>query len=163
MSVTSDNPLSRFFTRLGDVSSRLVKRYLPDAFIFALLLTLATLVFAVALTEKRPVAIARHWAEGFWFVLSFSMQSSLALITGWALADSPPVKRVLGRIADVPETQTQAVFAPGGEYDACTAIGQRARSGRTDPRRGAGYDGNAAVERALRYRLALSSPAPKGI
>lgn len=111
MSTSSDNVLSRAFTRLGDGASRLVKRYLPDAFIFALLLTLVTMVLAVALTGKGPADVARHWSDGFWFVLKFSMQSSLALVTGWALADSPPVKRVLGRIADVPDTQTQAIAA----------------------------------------------------
>ncbi|RBI62278.1 short-chain fatty acid transporter [halophilic archaeon] len=111
MSVESETAVSRFFTRLGDAMSRVVKRYLPDAFIFALLLTLATMLLAVGLTPKGPADVARHWSDGFWFVLKFSMQSSLALITGWALADSPPVKRVLGRIADVPETQSQAIFA----------------------------------------------------
>ncbi|MFC4357209.1 short-chain fatty acid transporter [Halobium salinum] len=109
-SIASSNVVSRFFTRLGDVASRVVQRYLPDAFIFALLLTLATMVLAVGLTPKGPADVARHWSDGFWFVLTFSMQSSLALITGWVFADSPPVKRVLGRIANVPESQFQAVF-----------------------------------------------------
>lgn len=101
----------RFFTRLGDGASRLVKRYLPDAFIFALLLTFITMLLAVAFTPKGPAGVVAHWGQGFWFVLAFSMQSSLALLTGWAFADSPPIKRVLRRIARVPETQTQAIFA----------------------------------------------------
>ena len=99
-----------FFTALGDGASALVQRYLPDAFIFALLLTFATMVLATVFTDKGPAAVATHWGEGFWFVLQFSMQSSLALLTGWAFADSPPIKRVLGRIAEVPGTQTQAIF-----------------------------------------------------
>ena len=102
--------VSAFFTALGDASSRLVQRYLPDAFIFALLLTFLTMVIAVLVTPEDPASVAAHWGVGFWEVIEFSMQASLALLTGWALADSPPVKRVLGRIADVPETQFQAVF-----------------------------------------------------
>ncbi|QLK26134.1 TIGR00366 family protein [Natrinema zhouii] len=99
-----------FFTRLGDVASRLVKRYLPDAFIFALLLTFLTMAIAVVVTDTGPGGVAAHWGEGFWEVITFSTQSTLALLTGWALADSPPVKRVLRRIASVPDSQTGAVF-----------------------------------------------------
>ncbi|NHN48096.1 short-chain fatty acid transporter [Halostella sp. JP-L12] len=99
------------FTRLGDGASSLVQRYLPDAFIFALMLTFLTMILATLLTDKGPVAVVTHWGEGFWFVLAFSMQASLALLTGWAFADSPPIKRVLGRIAEIPKTQKQAIFA----------------------------------------------------
>ncbi|NKE34841.1 short-chain fatty acid transporter [Natronococcus sp. JC468] len=102
--------VGRFFTQLGEVSSRVIKRYLPDAFIFALLLTLLTMVVAVVATDEGPVDVATHWGEGFWEVVSFSTQASLALLTGWALADSPPIKRGLRRIASVPSTQTQAIF-----------------------------------------------------
>ncbi|RKD95248.1 short-chain fatty acid transporter [Halopiger aswanensis] len=99
-----------FFTALGDVSSRLVQRYLPDAFIFALLLTFLTMVIAVLVTPEGPADVAIHWGEGFWEVIGFSMQASLALLTGWALADSPPVKRVLRSIAAIPDSQLQAIF-----------------------------------------------------
>lgn len=98
-------------TALGDGASRIVKRYLPDAFIFALLLTFVTMVLAVAFTDKGPVQVVTHWGDGFWYVLKFSMQASLALMTGWAFADSPPIKRVLRRVARIPQTQTQAIFA----------------------------------------------------
>lgn len=111
-SVASDGrgPVSRFFTRLGNTASSLVERFLPNAFIFALLLTFLTMFIAAAVTPSGPVAIVTHWGEGFWEVLAFSMQASLALLTGWALADSPPVKRILKRIAEIPSNQTQAVF-----------------------------------------------------
>jgi short-chain fatty acids transporter len=110
--MSGTNQSSRgFFPRLGDRASKVVKQYLPDAFIFALLLTFLTMILAVLFTDKGPVAVVTHWGEGFWYVLTFSMQASLALLTGWAFADSPPVKRVLQRVAHVPETQKQAIFA----------------------------------------------------
>ena len=99
------------FTILGDKSSALVQRFLPDAFIFALMLTFLTMLLAVVFTDQGPVAVVSHWGEGFWFVLAFSMQSALALMTGWAFADSPPIKRVLRRIGEIPRTQKQAIFA----------------------------------------------------
>lgn len=101
--------VSDSFTALGDGASRIVQRYLPNAFIFALLLTFLTMLLAVALTPSGPVEVTAQWGEGFWYVITFSMQASLALLTGWALADSPPVKRVLRRLATVPNTQRQAI------------------------------------------------------
>lgn len=103
--------VSEFFTALGAVASRLVQRYLPDAFIFALLLTFATMALAVTLTPSGPVAVTNQWGAGFWYVIEFSMQASLALLTGWAIADSPPVKKVLRRLATIPSSQRQAIFA----------------------------------------------------
>ena len=99
------------FTVLGNGASKLVERYLPDAFIFALLLTFITMILAVVFTPEGPGDVATHWGRGFWFVLAFSMQATLILTTGWAFADSPPIKRILRRIAKVPETQRQALFA----------------------------------------------------
>jgi short-chain fatty acids transporter len=75
------------------------------------MLTFLTMLLAVVFTDQGPVAVVSHWGEGFWFVLAFSMQSALALMTGWAFADSPPIKRVLQRIGEIPRTQKQAVFA----------------------------------------------------
>jgi short-chain fatty acids transporter len=99
------------FTTLGDTASTLVERYLPDAFIFALILTFLTMILAVVFTSEGPGDVATHWGRGFWFVLAFSMQASLVLLTGWAFADSPPIKRVLRRIAQIPQTQYQALLA----------------------------------------------------
>ena len=99
----------RFFTGLGEFSSRLVRRYLPDAFIFALLLTFLTMGIAVLVTDTGPADVATHWGAGFWEVITFSTQATLALLTGWALADSPPVKRGLRRIAAIPSSQTGAI------------------------------------------------------
>lgn len=103
--------ISGFFAALGNGASRLVQRYLPDAFIFALLLTFVTMALAVLLTPSGPTDVATQWGEGFWYVITFSMQASLALLTGWAIADSPPVKRVLQRLAAAPDTQRQAILA----------------------------------------------------
>ncbi|WP_122088141.1 short-chain fatty acid transporter [Halalkalicoccus subterraneus] len=104
------NSISNSFTALGAGASRVVQRYLPDAFIFAVLLTFVTMGLAVWLTPSGPAEVTAQWGEGFWYVITFSMQASLALLTGWALADSPPVKRVLGRLATIPSSQRQAIL-----------------------------------------------------
>ncbi len=78
---------------------RLVDRYLPDPYIFVLILTLLVMVAAVAIEGRSPMAVIGMWGDGFWDLLAFSMQMLLVLVTGFMLASTPPVKRVLVAIA----------------------------------------------------------------
>ncbi|RAR60834.1 MULTISPECIES: short-chain fatty acid transporter [Halomonadaceae] len=78
---------------------KLVERYLPDPYIFVLLLTLVAAVAAIAVERQTPLDVLRFWGDGFWNLLTFSMQMLLVLITGFMLANTPPVKRVLSGLA----------------------------------------------------------------
>ncbi|MDN3524521.1 TIGR00366 family protein [Halomonas sabkhae] len=78
---------------------KLVERYLPDPYIFVLLLTIIAAAAAIAVERQTPLAVLRFWGDGFWNLLSFSMQMLLVLVTGFMLANSPPVKRLLQRLA----------------------------------------------------------------
>ena len=80
---------------------RLVERYLPDPYIFVLILTLVAAIAAMLVERQSPLAIMRYWGDGFWGLLSFSMQMLLVLVTGFMLASSPPVKRLLQRLASL--------------------------------------------------------------
>lgn len=78
---------------------RLVDRYLPDPFIFVLLLTVVAAAAAIGVERQTPLAVMRMWGDGFWNLLTFSMQMLLILVTGFMLASSPPVKKLLQRLA----------------------------------------------------------------
>ncbi|WP_031217498.1 short-chain fatty acid transporter [Halomonas sp. PBN3] len=78
---------------------KLVDRYLPDPYIFVLLLTIIAAVAAIAVERQTPLAVMRMWGDGFWNLLTFSMQMLLVLVTGFMLASSPPVKQLLQRLA----------------------------------------------------------------
>lgn len=78
---------------------KLVERYLPDPYIFVLLLTIIAAAAAIAVERQTPLAVMRFWGDGFWNLLTFSMQMLLILVTGYMLASSPPVKRLLQRLA----------------------------------------------------------------
>ncbi|WP_114393107.1 TIGR00366 family protein [Oleisolibacter albus] len=88
----------------------LVSRYLPDPLIFAILLTILVFGFSWYLTPHGPADLVRMWGDGFWNLLSFSMQMALVLVTGHALASSAPVGRLLGRVASIAKTPTQGVM-----------------------------------------------------
>ncbi len=78
---------------------RIVDRYLPDAYIFVLILTIIVFAAAILVEGQAPLDVATMWGDGFWALLTFSMQMLLILVTGFMLAMTPPVKWLLRTIA----------------------------------------------------------------
>lgn len=81
--------------KLGEKFTELFKKYLPDAFVFALVLTLITVFSALLWTESTIMETIEAWYLGFWMLLEFGMQMILLLVTGYSIALSPWVKRIL--------------------------------------------------------------------
>ena len=98
-------PVARAALALTDWS----ERWLPDAFIFALLATLLVIVAALAATPSGPLQIVDAWGRGFWELIPFTLQMALIIITGHVLATSPPMGRVIRTIASWPRTPRGAV------------------------------------------------------
>ncbi|WP_087719123.1 short-chain fatty acid transporter [Salinicola salarius] len=96
--------------RLSRPAVKLVERYLPDPYIFVLLLTIIAALAAVGFEQQSPLAVMRYWGDGFWGLLSFSMQMLLVLVTGFMLANSPPIKRLLDRLAALAGTPARAII-----------------------------------------------------
>ena len=88
---------------------KLVERYLPDPYIFVLLLTLITFVFAVVIQNQSPLTTIQQWGDGFWGLLTFSMQMLLVLVTGFMLACTPLVKALLERLASLAKSPGSAI------------------------------------------------------
>lgn len=89
----------------------LVQKYLPDPFLFAVMLTLIVFVLGMLFTGQTPMAMTLHWGNGFWSLLAFSMQMALVLVTGHTLASAPTIKKGLRGLASVVHSPTQAIFA----------------------------------------------------
>lgn len=96
--------------RITAASVYLVQRFLPSPFVFAILLTLIVLFAAMLATGQGLTAMAQHWGNGFWNLLAFTMQMSLILVTGHALARAPAINRLLDRMARVPLSPGQAII-----------------------------------------------------
>ena len=88
---------------------KLVERYLPDPYIFVLLLTLITFAFAVVIQNQSPLTTIQQWGDGFWGLLTFSMQMLLVLVTGFMLACTPLVKALLERLASLAKSPGSAI------------------------------------------------------
>lgn len=78
---------------------RLIDRYLPDPFVFVLVLTLIAGITAVLTQDSGPLQVVAMWGDGFWSLLSFSMQMLLVLVTGYMMASTPLVRRGLSALA----------------------------------------------------------------
>ncbi|MFA1820406.1 short-chain fatty acid transporter [Virgibacillus oceani] len=86
---------------IADRFSRLIQRYLPDAFVIAVLMTLIILLAGLALNPTEPTVVLKGWGDGFWSYLSFAMQMVLLLMTGMTLASVPFINRGLTRLASL--------------------------------------------------------------
>ena len=82
---------------------------MPDAFIFLFFLTL--LVFVLGMLQGAgPREVLDYWGAGFFDILEFTMQSTLMLVTGFALANTPPVHRALRAFARLPRNEIQILI-----------------------------------------------------
>ena len=88
---------------------KLVERYLPDPYIFVLLLTLVTFIAAVLVEQQSVVTVIEMWGQGFWGLLTFSMQMLLVLVTGFMLASTPLMRALLACLANLANTPAKAI------------------------------------------------------
>ncbi len=98
------------FQKLIDLSVKLIRKYLPDPFVFAILLTIVAALAAMISTGQTPLEVVENWGGGVWSLLAFSMQMALVLVCGSALADAPIIKRGLRKIAAFPKTPAAAII-----------------------------------------------------
>jgi len=90
--------------------TKLVERYLPDPFIFVILLSLITLLSASIFTPATHIEVLHAWGSGFWNLLSFAMQMLLVLITGYMLASTPPINKLLEKLATLANTAPKSII-----------------------------------------------------
>jgi short-chain fatty acids transporter len=100
--IGGENRVVRFFVGLAE-------RYLPDAFLFAVVLTLITFLLAIIFVTPNILDLIGAWYSGLWNILTFALQMALILLTGYVVAQSPPISRFLNWLASKPRNQGQAL------------------------------------------------------
>jgi len=107
-----ETPVRSSLASLGLRLSDWFERWFPDA--FALALAAAAIVFAAAVATGSSIVQTAQWfGAGFWDLVAFTMQMSMIVVTGYAVATSPPVYRVIRRLAAVPPNGRTAVAYVG--------------------------------------------------
>lgn len=100
-------PLHRF----TDLSVRYVEKWMPDPYLFAVILTLVVVVLIFAFVPGASLGgVVDGWYAGVWGegnIFTFAMQMILILVGGYTLAEAPLVKRGLTWLASKPKNQAQ--------------------------------------------------------
>jgi short-chain fatty acids transporter len=95
--------------RLALALTSWTERWVPDAFIFALLATLIVVVAGVLATPSTIGQVVDGWGRGFWDLIPFTLQMSLVIITGHVLATSRPMGALIRTVAGWPASPKSAV------------------------------------------------------
>lgn len=104
--------------KFSNACVRVMNRFLPDPFLFAIILTIVVFVAGCIATMQNPWDMAWAWAGqgvtskpgGMWNLLAFSMQMALVLVLGSAFASAPVIKRILGAIANMAKNKMSAII-----------------------------------------------------
>ena len=104
------------FKKFTNGCVRVVNRWLPDPFLFAVILTIVVFVAAMIGTQQGPLELVWAWGgqgkteSGFWSLLAFAMQMALVLVFGSAMASAKACKRALGAIASLAKNKRSAIL-----------------------------------------------------
>ncbi|CAK7060336.1 MAG: Putative short-chain fatty acid transporter [Desulfovibrio sp.] len=94
-------------------------RWVPDSFFFCMALTVLVVLLALCLTDMpfwsttQKANMVNAWTGKFWSLLAFTMQMTVLLVAGTAVAASPPAKRILSWIAKQPKTPLGVLMVGG--------------------------------------------------
>ncbi|MBT1002237.1 TIGR00366 family protein [Paenarthrobacter sp. DKR-5] len=104
------SPIQRF----TDLCVRYVERFMPDPFLFAVILTLLVVVMILLWVPNASGAgILTSWYQGVWGtnnIFTFALQMVLILVSGYTLAEAPAVKRGLIWLASKPRNQIEGAL-----------------------------------------------------
>jgi short-chain fatty acids transporter len=95
---------------MGEYFTDWARKYMPDPWLFAILLSFLTFILGLIFTKSGPFDMILHWYKGFWTLLAFAMQMCLVLVTGYSLATAPSVRKALDALARVPKSSSGAVY-----------------------------------------------------
>lgn len=96
--------------KVGEKLTFLFLKYMPNAFVFAILLTFITAIVSFFWLDATPIKIITSWYDGFFDLLSFAMQVVLIIITGFSIALSPTIKSGIDSIARKLNSPIQVYF-----------------------------------------------------
>jgi short-chain fatty acids transporter len=109
MSDTTHDTREGAVGRLAAALTEWSERWVPDAFVFALIGTVVVVAAALTFTPSSIGTVVDAWGGGFWELIPFTLQMALVIITGYVLASSRPIGRLIQALAAYPATPRGAV------------------------------------------------------
>lgn len=103
-------PRVSLLSRVTHLFVFLFEKALPDAYVFAVLLTFLGALLAWRFAPNAtPSAIFTGWYTGVFAIFAFAFQMVMMLATGYALASTPIARRGLEWVASVPSSPRSAI------------------------------------------------------
>jgi len=97
-------------SKIGEKFTDIFKKNMPDAFVFAIVLTFLTSFLSFSILGTSFFKIVDSWYKGFWNLLEFGMQMVLLIVTGYSIAISPFVNRLINNLSNVIKTPNQVYY-----------------------------------------------------
>ena len=108
--------------RLGLRFTNLAEHWFPDAYVFVCL-AVTVVAAAAMLNGAAPMAVAKSFGDGFWSLITFTMQMAIVAIAVWyvgssmtivaiggyVVASSPPAAKLIDGLAAMPRSGAGAV------------------------------------------------------
>jgi short-chain fatty acids transporter len=94
--------------RVGLRFTNWAERWFPDAYVFVVL-ALAVVAAAALINGASPAAVATSFGDGFWSLITFTMQMVMVVVSGYVVASSPPAARLIDALARLPRSGRGAV------------------------------------------------------
>ena len=107
-STTTSTEHEKGLARLAQRTAGWTEKWFPDAYVFALAGVVIVSVAAMV-NGASPVTVAQTFGDGFWDLAPFTLQMAMVVLTGYVVATSPPVARIIERIALYPTTPRGSV------------------------------------------------------
>jgi len=103
-----DNSGESALARLGLAFTNWAEHWFPDAYVFVAL-AVAIVAAAALINGASPTAVATSFGDGYWSLITFTMQMAMVVISGYVVASSPPAARLIDKLAELPRNGRAAV------------------------------------------------------
>ena len=105
--------------------TKMVEKFLPDAFLFACILSIVCYILALIFTPSGPMDVLMAWGGGVWNLLAFTAEMATIMVFGYAFAKTAAVEKILGKFIAVCAVCVETCAAPhplGGEIPGNLAV-----------------------------------------
>ncbi|MDM5332930.1 TIGR00366 family protein [Ureibacillus composti] len=102
------------FKRMTNFFIHYIQRFMPDPYLFAIVLTLLVVVLIFFTVPQASLSgVIDAWYNGVWGsqnIFTFALQMTLILVCGTTLAQAPLINKGLKKLAAIPKNQVQAAI-----------------------------------------------------
>jgi len=105
---TQESRSEKGLARVAQSLASWTEKWFPDAYVVALAGVVLVSVAALA-NGSSPQTVVNAFGDGFWDLTAFTLQMAMVVLTGYVVATSPPVAKLIERLATMPQSARSAV------------------------------------------------------